>query len=463
VQTGIQRVVRNVLRHAGDVALEHGYDVVPVVFQTDQFRQADLRQVLRDKLQDTDDVATSIPRRPRDIAFAMVRAIYHGVRLAVAFVLPVPAVRRFLFAHPLDFGLGWCLRLPIRLALQLKRRIKPPPAVVPADPAVLRDGLGLSLDSYAGHAGNLLVLLDASWSVPIWSAVARFQATGGGVHAVVYDLVPITHSSSAADGMRTEFANWMKASLCHQVQYLVISRTVAAQLDDYLTALAHEGAPAAAGEPRAFYLGSELDFHSPDQQPRPEVCAMLEGAEHVFIVVGSIEPRKNHSYILDAFDLYWRAGGTGRLAIIGRVGWKTEDLVARVTGHPLYGKRLFLLRDVDDTELGHAYSEASALVIASIAEGFGLPIVEAFQRGLPVLCSDIAVFREIAEGRAIFFDLTSPQYLADALLAFSEAHDPAERRVRHPQPWLSWRESTEQLLDCVLGPKPAAPDAAHAA
>jgi alpha-1,2-rhamnosyltransferase len=298
--------------------------------------------------------------------------------------------------------------------------------------------------------------------VPIWSAVGRFQAAGGGVHAVVYDLVPITHSSSAADGMRTEFANWMKASLCHQVQYLAISRTVAAQLDDYLTALALEGAPAAMGEPQAFYLGSELDFHSPGQQPRPEVRAVLEGDEHVFIVVGSIEPRKNHGFILDAFDLLWQGGGSGRLMIIGRFGWKNEDLLARITGHPLYGQRLFLLRDVCDSELAHAYSEASALVIASTAEGFGLPIVEAFQRGLPVLCSDIAVFREIADGRATFFDLADPRHLADALVAFSTSHDPAERRERHPQHWIGWRESTEQLLDSVLGPKVARPGVARA-
>ena len=460
VQAGIQRVVRNILRHAGDVALEHGYDVVPVVFETDQFRQADLRQVLRDKLRYTDDAPAS--RGPRNIAIDATLMIYRGLRQGVAFLLPIPGVQRFLFAHRLEFGLGWCLRLPFRQALRLKHRIKPPPAVVPADPVKLRDGLGVSLDSYASHAGDLLVLLDASWLVPIWPAVARFQAAGGTVQMVVYDIIPITHPETVSAGMGCEFVAWLELSLCHQVQYLAISRTVAAQLDDYLTALAHEGGPAAVGESRAFYLGSELDFHSPDQQPRPEVCAVLEGDEHVFIVVGSIEPRKNHGFILDAFDLLWQSGGSGRLMIIGRFGWKNEDLLARITGHPLYGQRLFLLRDVDDTELDHAYSEASALVIASTVEGFGLPIVEAFQRGLPVLCSDIAVFREIADGRATFFDLADPQHLADALAAFSASHDPATRRERHPQHWIGWRESTEQLLDSVLGPKVARPGMARA-
>ena len=459
VQTGIQRVVRNTLRQARTLARERGYEAAPVVLVGGQLRIADFDLLLRDRLRDDASATPQAGRRPRDLVIDAARGSYRAVRQGLAVVLPHPAVRRFLFAHPANFGLGWSLRQP---ALLLKRMLPKRP-VVPADPSVLNDGLGISLDSYPNHSGNALLLIDGSFSIPIWPAVARFQAAGGSAHVVVHDLVPITHPETVGDGMTTEFTAWIKQALRQQTRFLSVSRTVATQLGQYLAGLTAQGFPAVPSPPRAFHLGSELDFSDPSRTPRPEVQAVLDGDEHVFIVVGSVEPRKNHRYILDAFDLYWRAGGTGRLAIIGRVGWKTEDLVARITGHPLYARRLFLLRDVDDSELGHAYSEASALVIASIAEGFGLPVVEAFQRGLPVLCSDIAVFRETAEGRATFFDLASPQNLADALLAFSAAHDPAQRRVRDPQPWITWRESTEQLLDAVLGPKPAAPDAAHAA
>jgi glycosyltransferase involved in cell wall biosynthesis len=103
-----------------------------------------------------------------------------------------------------------------------------------------------------------------------------------------------------------------------------------------------------------------------------------------------------------------------------------------------------------DSELDYAYRHASALIIASKAEGFGLPVVEAFQYGLPVLCSDIEVFREIADGRAMFFSLDDPARLTAALDDFCATHDPALRRLRDPQPWLTWRESTEQLLDVLL-------------
>jgi alpha-1,2-rhamnosyltransferase len=111
---------------------------------------------------------------------------------------------------------------------------------------------------------------------------------------------------------------------------------------------------------------------------------------------------------------------------------------------------LFLLRDATDSELDHAYRHASALVIASSIEGFGLPVAEAFQHGLPVLCSDIPVFREIADGRAAFFGLDSPDSLTAALRSFCQTHDIATRHERTPQGWYTWRESTDQLLTTVL-------------
>jgi alpha-1,2-rhamnosyltransferase len=108
------------------------------------------------------------------------------------------------------------------------------------------------------------------------------------------------------------------------------------------------------------------------------------------------------------------------------------------------------MRDAGDAELDYAYRHASALVIASQTEGFGLPIAEAFQRGLPVLCSDIPVFREVADGKARFFALGDPRHLANALSHFGQANAMPNPGQRVPQPWLTWRESTEELFSIAL-------------
>jgi alpha-1,2-rhamnosyltransferase len=147
--------------------------------------------------------------------------------------------------------------------------------------------------------------------------------------------------------------------------------------------------------------------------------------------------------------------------IVGRQSWMMPAFLERVARHPQRDRRLFVLRDASDAELDHCYRQASALVIASEIEGFGLPIVEAFQRGLPVLCSDIAVFREIADGRATFFNLSDPGHLANALSEFCRRVAPGARRQRDPQGWIGWRESTEQLFAAIIralpGPQGASP------
>lgn len=464
VQSGIQRVVRNIMRNASEVADRHGYDLVPVVFEGDQFREAGLDQVLHDKL--TNAAAHAPPRRktrlerlrsarnPRELAAFIARPLYRRFREAVAAVLPFAPVRHFLFAHPMHVGLSWCLLLPLRLIRGTQRGAGARPAFVPADPATLKDGFGESLDATADQTGNILLLLDSSWHLQVWDAVERFIAAGGTTQTVIYDLIPITHPTTVVRSLRDVYTAWMARHVKVSRRFMAISRSTAAELDEYLATIAVTEQHPQPWSITPFYLGSELDLVDTTRKVRASVDAMFDGDTHVFIMVGSIEPRKNHSFVLDAFDRVWAEGGTARLVIIGRHGWKTEDLVSRIETHGQFGTRLFLARDMGDFELEYAYAHASALVIASEAEGFGLPVVEAFQRGLPVLCSDISVFREIADGRATFFGLDGSQLLADAIRRFCAERDPSTRLERHPQPWLTWRESTEQLLDAVLSPVP---------
>jgi alpha-1,2-rhamnosyltransferase len=165
--------------------------------------------------------------------------------------------------------------------------------------------------------------------------------------------------------------------------------------------------------------------------------------------------------VLDAFDAYWALGSDAALVIVGRQAWKTDAFLQRVASHKQLDRRLFLVRDATDGELDYAYRSASALVIASEIEGFGLPVVEAFQRGLPVLCSDIPVFREIAEGKATFFDLSQSCRLTETLVEFCRLHHVAQRGTRLPQKWLTWQESTDQL--CAAIKRALAPEFASGA
>ena len=117
-----------------------------------------------------------------------------------------------------------------------------------------------------------------------------------------------------------------------------------------------------------------------------------------FVMLGTIEPRKNHLLLLNVWRALVQRDGerAPRLVIVGQRGWECEqvlDLLDRCEA-----LRGFVLerQGCDDTELATLLAHAQALLFPSFAEGYGMPMVEALAAGVPVLASDLPVFREVA-------------------------------------------------------------------
>lgn len=427
MNTGIQRVVRNVLRNAAAAASHYGYDVMPVAFSGGRFICLDLDQIVSDR---------SHPRPAVDepVYPTLAQRAWRCLVRGLATLLPFTPVRQFLFGEKDQFSLAWCVLLPLRIVGLREWPSKP------ADHGDIRD-----LDSFGRCDDSILLLLDASWDDRIWPAVAQFRRCGGKVVGVIYDIIPVTHAQTVTPEHTTAFRHWLQQHARHSNALIAISRSAAGDLTRWLAKQrTHGNRPVI----RHFLLGSELDLIQSGNPVRSSIQAIFTPDRHVFLMVGTIEPRKNHSWVLDAFDDFWRQGGVATLLIIGRHSWKSEAFLERLARHPQLDRQLFLLRDADDAELDHAYRNASALVIASEVEGFGLPVVEAFQRGLPVLCSDIPVFREIADGKANFIDLKDRASIIRELVRICAV--PPDRGAREPQSWLTWRESTEQLCSEIM-------------
>ena len=121
------------------------------------------------------------------------------------------------------------------------------------------------------------------------------------------------------------------------------------------------------------------------------------------LIVGTIEPRKGHEDVLNAFDNLRNQHPELTLHIAGRQGWMVESLVDRIRHHPMLNRSLFWYSDCSDTELKTLYAESEITIIASKGEGFGLPLIEASRNGSCVIARDIPVFREIGSDYANFF------------------------------------------------------------
>ena len=268
----------------------------------------------------------------------------------------------------------------------------------------------------APRQGDVLVLADATWLNPAWErAVTNFKARGGKVVTLVHDLLPITHPSFCSPVFSASFARCMEALVRHSDGFVCVSKATATAL----ATLARERAWRPDDFPRVevIPLGSDFAESVPVASGEPRASdglSTVPATTRTFcLMVGSIEsPRKNHALVLDAMEHYWGGGGTGGLLIIGRPGWQASGVIARVQQLAQVGRPISHLAHTGDRELASAYEHAACLVFPSIAEGFGLPIVEALSRGLPVLASDIPVHREVGGEAAQYFPLGDPQTLS---------------------------------------------------
>ncbi len=168
-------------------------------------------------------------------------------------------------------------------------------------------------------------------------------------------------------------------------------------------------------------------------------------------MAASFDVRKNHRTVLAAFDRLWAAGLDARLVIIAR---KYRDhplpLAEQVVNHREFNRRLFWFYDIEDAELDYCYRRSAALITASMAEGFNLPIVESLSRGRPVLASDIPVHREVAGDCAAYFPSQDGAALAELVSRHQRGELAALDQRLDGFRWPNWHQSSRELLDRVI-------------
>ena len=280
--------------------------------------------------------------------------------------------------------------------------------------------------------------------------LAHLRSRGVRVVFVVYDLLPVLRAECFPDPGPAAYLEWLRGVAELADGAVCISRTVADELAGWLDAERPlRGSPLDLGY---FHLGADLEASLPSGGLEPDSEQVLESVRSrpTFLMVGTVEPRKGHAQTLAAFEALWRQGVEAGLAIVGSQGWHTHELMTRMRTHPERGRRLLWLERASDEMLGLLYGSCVALLAASEGEGFGLPLVEAAQHQLPVVARDIPVFREVAGDHAFYFSGGGAEDLARGIIEWLALDARGEAPPSRDMPWLTWSESTEQLLASVL-------------
>lgn len=296
-------------------------------------------------------------------------------------------------------------------------------------------------------AGAVFFDLDAVWNLvdaPRSELYPRLRANGVRVVTLVHDLLPVTNPSWFDPNLARVFAEFTEAVARHADVVIANSSHTAGEFERYRDGL---GLPSDAPTVRAVAFGANpaTAVGAPD-------AALLDSIEgrRVALVVGTIEPRKNHRLVLDALDRL-EAGGFDDLAlvIVGRQGWEIDDVADELRRRAETTDRVLWPASVDDPTLDALYRRADVVVVPSLTEGFGLPVIEALARGALVLCSNGGALPEAGGDHVAYFDPTDADELATLLrsvLTDDEARaELSERAGRFVVP--SWDETTTQIAD----------------
>jgi len=262
---------------------------------------------------------------------------------------------------------------------------------------------------------------------------------------VVYDMLPILMPDCFPDGAAAGHEAWLKA-LSQFDGVVCISRAVADELTKWLAE--HPTPRKRAFDISWFRLGADLQRSMPTSGLPEDATTMLQrlGTRPTFLSVGTVEPRKGYGQTLAAFDLLWNHDVDVNLVIVGKQGWRVDDFANRLRAHPKLGQQLLWLEGISDEYLEKVYASSTCLLAASEGEGFGLPLIEAAQQGLPVIARDIPVFREVAGNSASYFSGKSAEVLAQAISDWLQAYAANTHVVSNDVPWVTWKESASELV-----------------
>lgn len=263
------------------------------------------------------------------------------------------------------------------------------------------------------RADDTLLLFDASWYVAHWDAVDRALDHGAALVGMVHDLLPLRRAGWFRPELQASFRRHLDKLIERAHHVFVPSTVVAAQLAQELDRAGRQTPLSVLAHGGDFLLHPA--HTSGPQLASIDATAALPADVPLHIVVSTLEPRKQHALVLDAFDRLWQGGHDATLALVGGVGWQVDELVTRIRQHRMLGRRLFHLGALTDPELDRLYRRASSLIYMSRDEGFGLPVLEAAMAGCPVIAADIPVLRETGQRWPVYLPVDDVSALACAV------------------------------------------------
>ena len=246
-----------------------------------------------------------------------------------------------------------------------------------------RPGLGRMLRRHLPSGALYLNTGHADLDAAVMQAMRGAEAR---IAVLIHDTIPLDLPWAAGPGTVRRFAERLSVAARHADRVITTAGATAADIEGHLRRLGRV--------PEMVVAPLGVTPASPDRTALPPDLDLLRP---YMLALGTIEPRKNHALLLDVWE---RLGPEApQLLICGARGWNNAAVFERLDrGVP----RVTELSGLTDGAIAALIEDARALLFPSLAEGYGLPPLEALSLGCPVVCSDLAIARELMGGRAVY-------------------------------------------------------------
>lgn len=234
---------------------------------------------------------------------------------------------------------------------------------------------------------------------------------------LVHDLIPISHPQFCRPGEANRHRKRIETVLDCASSVIVNSAATGAALADFAKQTGKAAPPMTVAWLAADTLPA-IGIQQPSRRP-------------VFVTIGTIEGRKNHLLLLKLWQrLVDKLGADApELVLIGQRGWQADEVFALLDNSPELQSHVHELGRCDDHTMLAWLAQARAVLLPSFIEGFGIPVVEALQCGVPVIASDLPVFQEIAGEIPLFLDPHDEDAWEAAILEYCTDHSDRSRQL----------------------------------
>lgn len=300
----------------------------------------------------------------------------------------------------------------------------------------------ISLDEM--RAGDLFFDIDSVWNTPCRRSwlLPELKRRGVKTAVYIYDIIPVRYPQFCHINTLHNFLDYIGAWLQHGDLLITSTESV---LKDVHKLQEQLEIPETKGG--FSWLGSDFCAEASEELVDETVKSSLKEKKYV-LCVGTIEPRKNLDFVLDAFEQgLFEEGVT--LVFAGRTGWNVDVLKKRIAEHPQKGQRFFHFEGLNDESIDWLYRHARVVAFPTYDEGFGLPMIEAFERGTPVVCSDRPVLREVGKDLADYFPLNDGEACRTLIRKYASDEGFYKERRENLKNYhrFTWKNTADRILE----------------